>query len=141
MPASDGGDDFVGVGGPGEGFRVGVVLGEEAVDGGLEVDDGAEDAALQPPLCELGEEALDCVEPGAGGGDEVEDEAGRKIGEITSGGFGPSFNGPVAMGYVAAGFDVPGTKLRLSVRDQMLPAEVVTLPFVPHRYFKSKPQE
>jgi hypothetical protein len=44
VPSSDGGDDFVGVCGPCEGLRVGVGLGEEAVDGGLEVDDGAEDA-------------------------------------------------------------------------------------------------
>lgn len=37
MPALDGGDDFVGIGGPGEGLWLLVVLGEEAVDGGLEV--------------------------------------------------------------------------------------------------------
>ena len=47
VPSSDGGDDFVGVCGPCEGLRFGVGLGEEAVDGGLEVDDGAEDAAFQ----------------------------------------------------------------------------------------------
>ena len=39
MPSSDCGDDFVGVRGPCEGLRFGVGLGEEAVDGGLEVDD------------------------------------------------------------------------------------------------------
>ena len=65
MPALDGGDDFVGIGGPDEGLGVVVVLGEEAVDGGLQVDDGVEDAALEAPLGELGEEALDGVEPGA----------------------------------------------------------------------------
>ena len=52
-----------------------VVLGEEAVDGGLEVDEGVEDAALEPALGQLGEEALDRVEPGAGGRREVEGEA------------------------------------------------------------------
>jgi hypothetical protein len=40
---------------------------EEAVDGGLKVDDGSEDVALQPPLAQRGEEALDGVEPRGGG--------------------------------------------------------------------------
>src|SRR5512132_2297483 len=47
----------------------------EAVDRSLELDDRAEDAALETALGELGEEALDGVEPGAGGRREVEDEA------------------------------------------------------------------
>src|SRR3954471_16061284 len=53
-----------------------VGLVEIAVDGGLEVDDGSEGAALQTSLRERGEEGLDRVEPGARGGREVEDEAG-----------------------------------------------------------------
>ena len=65
VPAPNGGDDFIGVSGPGEGLRIGVGLGQEAIDGGLEVDDRAEDAALQPSSGELGEEALDRIEPGA----------------------------------------------------------------------------
>ena len=65
MPSSDGGDDFVGVCGPCEGLRFGVGLGEEAVDGGLEVDDGAEEAAFQAAPRQPGEEALDRIEPGA----------------------------------------------------------------------------
>ena len=68
---------------------------------------------------------------------EVQDGNGNRIGEITSGGFGPSFNGPVAMGYVDSAFAKVGTKLTLIVRGQSLPAEVAALPFVPHRYFKS----
>jgi aminomethyltransferase len=67
---------------------------------------------------------------------EIQDGGGNRIGEITSGGFGPSFNGPVAMGYVDAAFAKPGTQVQLVVRGQLLPAEVVSLPFVPHRYFK-----
>ena len=67
---------------------------------------------------------------------EVQDANGKKIGEITSGGFGPSFNGPVAMGYVEANCAKVGTPLVLIVRGQPLPAEVAALPFVPHRYFK-----
>ena len=69
---------------------------------------------------------------------EIQDAAGKKLGEITSGGFGPSFNAPVAMGYVDAARAKPGTTINLIVRGAALPAEVVTLPFVPHRYVKAK---
>ena len=75
MPSFDGGDDFVWIGGPGEGLWVVVGLVEEAVDGDLEVDNGAEDAAFQAPLRELRKEALEGIEPGAGGRHEVEGEA------------------------------------------------------------------
>jgi aminomethyltransferase len=68
---------------------------------------------------------------------EIQDTSGARIGEITSGGFGPSVNGPVAMGYVASAFAKIGTPVNLMVRGQALPAEVAALPFVPHRYFKS----
>jgi aminomethyltransferase len=57
-----------------------------------------------------------------------------KIGEITSGGFGPSVQGPVAMGYVDTAHAEPGTPVTLIVRGKKLPAQVVTMPFVPHRY-------
>ena len=50
MPSFDGGDDFVGIGGPHEGFWLGIGFCDEAVDGGLEIDDRAEDAALQSSL-------------------------------------------------------------------------------------------
>ena len=59
---------------------------------------------------------------------------GREVGTVTSGGFGPSVNGPVAMGYVAREFATPGTKLHLVVRGKPLPAQVVPMPFAPHRY-------
>lgn len=76
MPSFDGGDDFVWVLGPGKGLWVGVDVGEEAVDGGFEFLDGSEDAALEAPVGELGEEALNGVEPGSRCRREVEDEAG-----------------------------------------------------------------
>ena len=76
MPASDGLDNFVGIGSPCEGFRFGVVFDDEAIDSCLQVDDRQEDAAFQSPLCELGEEALDGVEPGCRCGREVECPAG-----------------------------------------------------------------
>ena len=75
MPASDGGDDFVGVGDPLEGFGASVVVGEEAIDGFLEVGDRSEDAALEAALGQDGEEALDGVEPGSRGRREVEGPA------------------------------------------------------------------
>ena len=55
---------------------------------------------------------------------------------MTSGGFGPSVNGPVAMGYVETKFAAPGTAVTLMVRGKALPARVVALPFVPHRYVR-----
>ena len=50
MPTFDSGDDFVWVCGPCEGLWRLVCLCDEAVDGGLEIDDGSEDAALQTSL-------------------------------------------------------------------------------------------
>jgi glycine cleavage system T protein (aminomethyltransferase) len=67
-------------------------------------------------------------------GAEINDLAGELVGEVTSGGFGPTVGGPVAMGYVVREFAEPGTALTLSVRGKTVPAEVVPLPFVPHRY-------
>jgi aminomethyltransferase len=59
---------------------------------------------------------------------------GRKIGVVTSGGFSPTLNAPISMGYVETAFSTPGTELELIVRGQKRPAEVVHVPFVPHRY-------
>jgi aminomethyltransferase len=56
------------------------------------------------------------------------------VGEITSGGFGPSLNGPCAMGYVAREHAADGTALDLMVRGKASPARVAAAPFVPHRY-------
>jgi aminomethyltransferase len=67
-------------------------------------------------------------------GSEIADKAGRIIGKITSGGFGPSLNAPVAMGYVDSAFATDGTELDLIVRGKPLPARVAPMPFVPHRY-------
>ena len=59
---------------------------------------------------------------------------GASVGAITSGGVGPTVGGPVAMGYVVPDAARPGTLLAAIVRDKPLPASVVQLPFVPHRY-------
>ncbi len=67
-------------------------------------------------------------------GSKVLGPDGAEIGTITSGGFGPSVNGPVAMGYLAASHAKPGEAVSLVVRDKLLPATVTALPFVPSRY-------
>ncbi|MBF0391106.1 MAG: glycine cleavage system aminomethyltransferase GcvT [Alphaproteobacteria bacterium] len=67
---------------------------------------------------------------------DIVDAVGRKIGEVTSGGFGPSLDAPIAMGFVETAFAQPGSELGLMVRGTARPARVVPLPFVPHRYRK-----
>jgi aminomethyltransferase len=66
-------------------------------------------------------------------GVEVQVE-GVTVGAITSGGFGPSVGGPVALAYVDAMNAAPGTEVALMVRGQPRPARIVATPFVPHRY-------
>jgi len=61
---------------------------------------------------------------------------GRTIGVVTSGGFGPTLGGPVAMGYVETAFAAPDTPLLLIVRGKPLPARVRPLPLVPARYYR-----
>ena len=67
-------------------------------------------------------------------GTVITDGQGREIGKVTSGGFGPSVGGPIAMGYVEAKSSVPGTKVNLLVRGTAMPAEIVKLPFIPNRF-------
>jgi aminomethyltransferase len=67
-------------------------------------------------------------------GTEIADKTGRIIGCVTSGGFGPSLNAPLAMGYVETAFAASGTPIDLVVRGKALPAAIVPMPFVPHTY-------
>jgi aminomethyltransferase len=67
-------------------------------------------------------------------GTDILDEAGELVGKVTSGGFGPTISGPVAMGYVVSEFAAPGTRLGLVLRGKVVPGRVVPLPFVPHHY-------
>jgi glycine cleavage system T protein len=69
-------------------------------------------------------------------GTEIFNDKNEKIGVITSGGFGPSVDAPVAMGYVATDYAKVGTPLTLMVRGKALPAKVCTLPFITKRYAK-----
>lgn len=67
-------------------------------------------------------------------GTEIADKTGRIIGHVTSGGFSPSLNAPIAMGYVETEFAADGTEIDLMVRGKALPARIAPMPFVPHRY-------
>jgi aminomethyltransferase len=70
-------------------------------------------------------------------GTPVADKTGRIVGRITSGGFGPSLNAPVAMGYVESAFAADGTEIDLLVRGKILAGRVAPMPFVAHRYKRS----
>lgn len=66
----------------------------------------------------------------------IEVPDGAAVGVVTSGGFGPTAEGPIAMGYVAIEHANPGTRLHLIVRGKALEADVVAMPFVPQRYYR-----
>lgn len=61
-------------------------------------------------------------------------ENGAIIGHVTSGGFSPTLQAPVSMGYISTEHAAPDTPVQLIVRGKPLPATVCPLPFVPHRY-------
>ena len=65
------------------------------------------------------------------------EDVSTKIGEITSGGFGPTFGKPLAMGYVETASSKEGTPVMLSVRGKLQPAEVTKMPFVETNYYKA----
>ena len=58
------------------------------------------------------------------------------VGEVTSGTFGPSVNGPVAMGYIEKEFSKKNTKVFLEVRGKKYPANICGLPFYKKNYVK-----
>ncbi|MFQ5534838.1 MAG: glycine cleavage system aminomethyltransferase GcvT [Sphingomonadales bacterium] len=66
----------------------------------------------------------------------IVDQDGQTIGAITSGGFGPTVDGPVAMGYVDSRFAAKGTQVGLLIRGKVRGATVAALPFAPHRYVR-----
>ena len=66
----------------------------------------------------------------------VLDREANEVGRITSGGFSPSLQRPIAMGYVAAHLAEVGTRLKLEQRGKLFEAKVAPMPFVPHRYHR-----
>ncbi|MEQ9198254.1 MAG: glycine cleavage system aminomethyltransferase GcvT [Parvibaculum sp.] len=69
-------------------------------------------------------------------GTEITDASGKKIGVVTSGGYGPSVGGPIAMGYVETGSAKADTGVELMVRGKGRPAKVAAMPFVKKRFHK-----
>lgn len=64
----------------------------------------------------------------------ADSEGKVEVGEVTSGGFGPTVEGPVAMGYVSADYATVGTQLFAEVRGKYLPVAVAALPFITPTY-------
>ncbi|MCH4891643.1 glycine cleavage system aminomethyltransferase GcvT [Sphingomonas sp. SFZ2018-12] len=69
-------------------------------------------------------------------GAEVVDADGRAVGRVTSGGFAPTVQKPIAMAYVPAALAAAGTVVTLAQRGKSHRAEIVAMPFVPHRYVR-----
>ena len=69
-------------------------------------------------------------------GAELVDGDGQTVGNITSGGFGPTVEAPVAMGYVATAHAKPGAQLQALVRGMPRPVQVSKTPFVQQRYYR-----
>ncbi len=67
-------------------------------------------------------------------GVEITTTDGTPLGSVTSGGFSPTLQAPISMGYVATSHAAPGTALTVLLRGKPVPATVTPLPFVPHRY-------
>jgi aminomethyltransferase len=67
-------------------------------------------------------------------GAAVIDEDGDEVGKVTSGGFSPMLEAPIAMAYVPTASAVPGATIRLAQRGKIFQAKVTQMPFVPHRY-------
>jgi aminomethyltransferase len=74
-------------------------------------------------------------------GADIVNASGSIVGRVTSGGFGPSIGAPIAMGYVDMPYTADGTELGLMVREVARAAQVTPMPFVPHRYKKSRAGE
>ena len=69
-------------------------------------------------------------------GTEITDQSGNNIGVVTSGGFGPTVDGPIAMGYVSRENAAVDTTLQLTVRGKSLNSKVIKLPFVEQNYYR-----
>jgi aminomethyltransferase len=69
-------------------------------------------------------------------GGAVVDSEGTEIGRVTSGGFSPTLEVPIAMAYVPAAMAEPGTPVTLAQRGKVFQATVTSMPFVPHRYHR-----
>ena len=62
----------------------------------------------------------------------------KQVGRVTSGGFSPTLERPIAMAYIDTALADEGTELEVEVRNKRLSAKVASMPFVPHRYHRGK---
>ncbi|WP_276307587.1 glycine cleavage T C-terminal barrel domain-containing protein, partial [Pseudomonas aeruginosa] len=69
-------------------------------------------------------------------GAEIVDAQGRAIGKVSSGGFGPSLNAPLAMGYVPSELAGLGSEVTAMVRGKPVTLVVSKMPFVAQRYYR-----
>ncbi|MDX1653579.1 MAG: glycine cleavage system aminomethyltransferase GcvT [Candidatus Competibacteraceae bacterium] len=69
-------------------------------------------------------------------GSALTDPDGCVVGKVTSGGFGPTLDRPIAMGYVPTPLSGLGTELNALVRGRPLPVRVAKAGFVPQRYHR-----
>ena len=113
-------EDFTGGLGPDEGLGIGIVVVEVIHDGGLELGDAREGAASNAVAGDLGEEALDHVEPGSGGRREVEME--------TRMGPEPTLHGRGFMGGVVVDHEMEVQTLRGLLIDQPQKAQELAMP-------------
>jgi aminomethyltransferase len=72
---------------------------------------------------------------------ELQDDAGNKVGEVTSGLLGPTVDKPIAMGYLRTDLAANGTRVNAVVRGRKVPMEVTAMPFVPPNYHRGPPPE
>ena len=68
-------------------------------------------------------------------GTQIYDASNKLIGEVTSGGFSPSLGVPISMGYIISSFNNK-KEVFLDVRGKKIPADIIKLPFVEHKYFR-----
>lgn len=69
-------------------------------------------------------------------GAPVLDEMGNAVGKVTSGGFSPSLEAPIAMAYVPVASAEPGSEITIEQRGKLFTATVTPMPFVPHHYHR-----
>ena len=133
MPTFNGGDNFVWIGGPRKWFRALVGFGDEAIDGGLEIDERMEDAPVEPPFGEFGEEALDSIGPRTRCGREVEGEAAMTV--------KPGPNLGMLMGSVVVEDDVDSLVRRNLCIDHVQEADELLVPMALHVAPDDRPVE
>jgi aminomethyltransferase len=86
------------------------------------------------PRCRVGLRPEGRAPVRAGASLYAEADANAPVGSVTSGGFGPSLDAPIAMGYLPAALAGPGTRVFAEVRGKRLPVAVTTLPFIVPKY-------